>query len=194
MSRDTTLLNLELRLLIVRHGKAQVSEALTAIDEVDLNAIDSRIRVYEENTSKNKPQRRPRKSIEEMIRDVKPDSLDAERLIKKLAHAYENKEFLPEFRDVKRFLQSRRIPIAKFRSRVAALPVVLSVLAQCHTDDLKTLDAKRLVGGSDLGIITDQILGRASDSGTSASRAGPGCAPLPALSALQGLEVPEATH
>ena len=168
MSRDTTLLNLELRLLIVRHGKAQVSEALTAIDEVDLDAIDSRIRVYEENTSKNKPQRRPRKSIEEMIRDVKPDSLDAQRLIEKLAHAYENKEFLPEFRDVRRFLQSRRIPIAKFRSRAAALPVVLSVLAQCQTDDLKTLDAKRLVGGSDLGIITDQILGRASDSGQSA--------------------------
>ena len=170
MSRDTTLLDLELRLLIVRHGKAQVSEALSAIDEVDLDAIDSGIKVYEDedNTWKNKPQRRPRKSIEEMMRDVKPDSLDAERLIRKLVIAYENKEFLPQFRDVRRFLESRRIQVEKFRSRAAALPVVLSVLAELQTDHLQELDANRLVGESDLGIISDQILGRASDSGKSA--------------------------
>ena len=168
MSRDTTLLDLELRLLIVRHGRAQVSEALSAIDEVDLDAIDSGIKVYEDNTWKNKPQRRPRKSIEEMMRDVKPDSVDAERLIRKLVIAYENKEFLPQFRDVRRFLESRRIQVEKFRSRAAALPVVLSVLAELQTDHLQELDANRLVGESDLGIISDQILGRASDSGKSA--------------------------
>ena len=171
MSRDTTLLDLELRLLIVRHGRAQVSEALSAIDEVDLDAIDSGIKVYEDNTWKNKPQRRPsrpRKSIEEMMRDVKPDSVDAERLIRKLVIAYENKEFLPQFRDVRRFLGSRRIQVEKFRSRAAALPVVLSVLAELQTVRLRELDANRLVGESDLGIISDQILGRASDSGKSA--------------------------
>ena len=96
MSRNTSLLDLELRLLVVRHGKAQVNEALSAIDEVDLGDIDSGLKVYENNTRKSKSQLQPRKSIEEMMRDLKPDSLDAERVIRRLAQAYENKEFLPE--------------------------------------------------------------------------------------------------
>ena len=165
MSRNTSLLDLELRLLVVRHGKAQVSEALSAIDEVDLGNIDSRLKVYENNTRKSKSQLQPRKSIEEMIRDLKPDSLDAERLIRRLAQAYENKEFLPEFRNVRRFLESRRIPVS-IRSRAAAFPVVLSALVKLKTHELKELDERRVVSGSDLGIITDQILGRASDSGS----------------------------
>ena len=159
MSRDTSILDLELRLLVVRHGKAQVSEALSAIDQVDLGDIDSRLKVYENNSKKNKPQLQRRKNIEEMIHDLKLDSLDAERLIRRLALAYENKEFLPEFRDVRRFLESRHIPIS-IRSRAAAFSVVLSVLAKLQAEELKGLDERRVVSGSDLGIITDHIMGR----------------------------------
>lgn len=165
MSRNETLLDLELRLLIARHGKTRVSEVLSAIGDVDLTVIDTGIKDYEEKAKRNKTQRRPRKSIEEMVQNANPDSLDAKRLIEKLARAYENKEFLPELREVKHFLESRRIPVAKFRSRADALPTVLRVLAQYELDDLQVLDENRRVRGSDLGIITDQILGRGNDSG-----------------------------
>ena len=165
MSRNKTLLDLELRLLIARHGKTRVSEVLSAIGDVDLTVIDTGITDYEEKAKRNKTQRRPRKSIEEMVRNANPDSLDAKRLIEKLARAYENKEFLPELREVKHFLESRRVPVAKFRSRADALPTVLRVLAQYELDDLQVLGENRRVRGSDLGIITDQILGRGNDSG-----------------------------
>lgn len=165
MSRNETLLDLELRLLIARHGKRRVSEVLAAIGEVDLTVIDNEIKAYEEKAKRNKTQRRRRKSIEEMVRNANPDSVDAERLIEKLARAYENKEFLADFREVKHFLESRHVAIVKFRSRADALPTVLRVLAQYKLDDLQVLDENRRVHRSDLGIITDQILGRGNDSG-----------------------------
>lgn len=165
MSRNETLLDLELRLLIARHGKTRVSEVLSAIGDVDLAVIDSGIKAYEEKAKRNKTQRRRRKSIEQMVRNANPESLDAERLIAKLARAYEDREFLPALREAKYFLESRGVPVAKFRSRADALPAVLRVLAQTRLDDLQVLDENRRVHGSDLGIITDQILGRGNDSG-----------------------------
>ena len=160
MSQVKTLLDLELRLLIAQHGKTQVSEALSAIGEVDLTGIDSEIKAYEDKAKRKNTQPRSRKSIEEMVQDANPDSLDAKRLIEQLARRYENKEFLPELREVKRFLESRHVPVARFRSRADALPTVLRLLAQSTLDDLQALDEKKRARGSDLGIITDQILGR----------------------------------
>jgi hypothetical protein len=165
MNRDRTLLDLELRLLIVRHGRTQVSEALSAIGEVDLAMIDSRVRDHEKKVQKNRLQSGRRKSIGEMIREANPRNLDAERLIGKLARAYERKEFLPELRDVKKFLQSQRHQVAKLRSRATALPAVLSVLAACTDDELRELDEGRWIRGSDLGVITDQILGPVNGPG-----------------------------
>ena len=164
MNEDKTLLDLELRLLIARHGKTQVSEALSAIGDIDVAVINHGIKAYEDKARRSKAQRRPRKTMAEMVRDAHPTSLDAGRLIEKLALAYENKEFLPELREVKRFLESRRVSVTTFRSRVDALPTVLRVLARCNLDELQTLQKKCRPHESDLGIITDQILGRVNDS------------------------------
>ena len=164
MSQVKTLLDLELRLLIAQHGKTRVSKALSAIGDVDLTEIDGEIKAYEDKTKRKNTQRRSRKSIEEMVQDANPDSPDAKRLIEKLAYAYEYKEFLPELREVKRFLESRRVSVAKFRSRADALPTVLRLLAQSTLDDLQTLNEKKWAHRSDLGIITDQILGRGNGS------------------------------
>lgn len=160
MSQTKTLLDLELRLLIAQHGKTRVSKALSAIGEVDLTEINVEIKAYEDKAKRKNTQRRSRKSIEEMVQDANPDSFHAKHLIEQLARRFENKEFLPEFREVKRFLESRRVPVAKFRSRAEALPTVIRLLAQSTIDDLQALDEKKQSLGSDLGIITDQILGR----------------------------------
>ena len=165
MSRDDTLLELELRLLIAQHGKTRVSKALSAIGEVDLSVIDNGIRAFEDRAKRKNGQRSSKKSIEELVHEAKPNSLDAKRLIEKLAHAYENKEFLPELRKVKHFLESRSIPVTRIRSRADALPRVLRVLAQAELDDLQVLNERTRVRESDLGMITDQILGRKDKPG-----------------------------
>ena len=93
-----------------------------------------------------------------MVREADPAPSTA-RLVEKLARAYDERDFLPEFRNVKRFLESRQVATTKFRSRADALPAVLRILAICSPDELRQLDEGRLGAGSDLGLITDQILG-----------------------------------
>ena len=166
MNEDETLLDLELRLLIARHGRTRVSEALSAIGDVDVAGINTGIKAYEHKAERNRAQRRPRKTMAEMVRDAHPKSFEARSLLEELGRAYEGKEFLPELREVRRFLESRGSSATTFRSRADALPTVLRVLALCALDELQALHNKRRDRGSDLGIITAQILGPANQSGT----------------------------
>ena len=164
MSTDKALLDLELRLLIARHGKARVSEVLSSIEVVKLAALDSDVKAYERDSTK-KRRVRSRKSVDEMIRDANPENPDTEHLVRKLALAYENRRFLPGLREVRRFLESRYMSADKFRSRADALPAVIKVLARTEPDELATLDEREETRGGDLGIITNQILGHGGDSG-----------------------------
>ncbi len=165
MNRNQSLLDLELRLLIARYGKTEVAKALSGIGSTDLTAIKAGVEDYEDGAKRSKAQRRTEKSIEEMVREVNPLNPDVAHLLEKLARAYENKEFLPELREVKRFLEARDIPTLKIRSRRNAFPIVLQVLAPCSIDELRKLDEEKRGSRSDLGIITDQILGRSNNSG-----------------------------
>jgi hypothetical protein len=160
MNQDEIFLDLSLRLLVVQHGKMRVTEALSAIKDVDTAVIRSEIETCEDQVKRKIARQRSRKSIEETIRDAKPDSPGAQSVIERLVLAYERKEFLPELRDVRRFLESRLPSPVRLRSRADALPVVVGVLARCGLDELHLLDRRTRARGGDLGIITDQILGR----------------------------------
>lgn len=166
MNQDKDLLGLELRLLIARHGKARINEALSSMEDVDLATLDADVKAYKGRTRKNRARPRPRKSIDEMIQETNPKNPDAEHLVRKLALAYEDRRFLPELREVKRFLESRRTSAAKFRSRADALPAVIKALAQTESDELAMLDERKGTRGGDLGIIANQILGRGNGSST----------------------------
>ena len=166
MNQDKDLLGLELRLLIARHGKARINEALSSMEDVNLATLDADVKAYEGRTRRNKVRPRPRKSIDEMIQEANPENSDAEYLIRKLVRAYEDRRFLPELREIKRFLESRRTSAVKFRSRTDALPAVIKALAQAEPDELATLDERKGTRGGDLGIIANQILGRGNGSST----------------------------
>ena len=173
MNKNDTVLDLSLRLLVAQHGRARVIEALSAIQEVDLDAVRSEIEACGNKARRSKAQRLPRKSLEEEIREAQPVSDEAEVVIRSLVHAYENKEFLPELRDVRRFVEAhsavptKSVP-SKLRSRADALAAVIGVLARCSLDELRLLDRKTRAKGSDLGIITEQILGPGSGYSKSA--------------------------
>ena len=162
------LLNLELRLLVARHGKERVLEALSQIEDAGLGSLEDAIKTFETEfrKPKKKARRRPHKSIQEMVDEANP-APEARELLEKLAKAYEERGFLPELRQAKRFLESRGTSAAKLRSRVGALPLILRELAKCSIADLQRLVDERR-GRGDLGIIADQILGhgRNVDRGT----------------------------
>ncbi len=166
MNQNQTLLDLELRLLIARYGKKKITKALSEIGGTDLPAIKAGIEGYEDGAKRSKAQRRTEKSIEEMVREANPVNPDITHLLEKLVRAYKNKEFLPALQTVRQFLEDRDIPISKkIRSRRDALPIVIQALASCSIDELRELDERKRGGRSDLGIITDQILGHSNNAG-----------------------------
>ena len=166
MNQNKELLGLEIRLLIARHGKARINEVLSSMEDGGLATLHADVKAYEGRTRRDRARPRPRKGIDEMIQETNLENPDAEHLIRKLALAYEDRRFLPELREAKRFLESRRTSAAKFRSRADALPAIIKVLAQTDLDELATLDERKRARGGDLGIIANQILGRGNGSGT----------------------------
>lgn len=158
MARDKALLHLELRLLVARYGSAEVAGALSTIEGVDIAALDSDIRGYAKKKAKTRARRHHEKSVEDLVILTNPPPAVRD-LVEKLAHAFRKREFLPQLRHVRRFLESRRIAVSKFRSRSDALPTLLRVLSEQDADELTALYEGRAGSDSDLGIITDQILG-----------------------------------
>lgn len=191
MNQSQTLLDLELRLLVARHGKDRVAKALSKIEDgehtasdvrrytrrgnewvlttsenIHCRAIEAEVSAYENSAKRNRVKRQLKVSVEDMVREVGPSNSEVARLLSRLARAYEKRVFLPDLQEIQRFLASRGQPTTKrdqpttkVLSRRSLLPTVLRVLAQCSMDELRSFDADKRPGRSDLGIITDQILG-----------------------------------
>ena len=156
------LLDLELRVLVARHGHKRVSDTLSRIGEIDPSALASvaaALEATEKKKSARKRSARVVKSVDELICDLDTVAPAVRELLGKLGHAYEAKTFLPALRQVRHFLEGRGGDGLKFRSRRDALPAVLSALSRLPVEELRLIDTERLDTRSDLGIIADQILG-----------------------------------
>ncbi|MCY4532637.1 MAG: hypothetical protein OXC84_09965 [Gammaproteobacteria bacterium] len=157
------LLDLELRLLIARHGRKEVLETLSEIKEVEVIQLDSDVKTFEVDSRERRAKRgrrRPRKSVKDIILDLDLTDPDIQSLVETLGNAYECKEFLPVLREVRRFLETNGVSTTKIRSRADALPTVLTTLSRRSIEELRVIDAERLDQRGDLGIIVDQVLGR----------------------------------
>ena len=157
-----SLVNLEVRFLLARYGRQRVLEVIANIGEVDLSHIEAALESYEsrdKRSGKLKPV-----NVDALVERLGLDA-DSKALVYGLAIAYESRSFLPQLRDVRRFLASCGIERA-VKSRRDALPQLMQALSRCDADRLRDLaslpdDSRR----GDLGVISDQILG-AERSGT----------------------------
>lgn len=154
-----SLLDLEMRLLVARHGREEVSRTLSRIAHVDVAALDSDLRAFESETRK-KPRRtrRPRKTANELLAKLDIADLQVRKLMQELGTAYEDRKFLPILRDVRTFLEAKGISTAKIRSRADALAVVLNALSQLSASELRALNEERLDDRGGLGMIADHLL------------------------------------
>lgn len=155
------LLDLELRVLVARHGHKRVSETLSRIGEVDPSALVSVAAALDAENKEPARKKSPRtvKSVDKLICDLDPVAPAVRELLGKLGHAYEAKTFLPSLRQVRSFLESKGESGSRLRSRRDALPAVLRALWRLPVEELRLIDMERLDTRSDLGIIADQILG-----------------------------------
>lgn len=161
------VLNLQIQLLLHQHGRKDVIEALAIVEDADLASIQNEIqslrnkrrgKIHGSGNADGRKTRR-RESAKELIKEVQLEP-DAKSLVEQIALAYERKEFLPELRHVRQYLEEAGKDASKLRLRVEALPEVIAVLATCSHDKLKKLVAsfEDTGGRNDLEILASEIL------------------------------------
>ena len=165
---NTQALNIQLTALVAVHGLQRVQKALAGIDDGHVAQLDKVGTAKNERkaTAASSKKARRRKSVDEIIREADIDPT-VRSLVQELAHAYEQKSFLPDLWRVRKFLESEGVEASKLRSRDAALPKVIDVLAHQSHSRLQDLLAESKSSRGELAILTDQILGKPA-RGTSA--------------------------
>ena len=152
-------LEYEVALLLAEYGKEAVLIAFAqklALSQPELESILNQI-------EKEKPgARRARKpAVTDPIEAAAAQHPEKAGRLRIMGERFQNRLFLPELRDVKRFFEQHTQTVGRIKSRQQALPKLLSILADLGVPELDALvETRRGAGYSSLGVISDAILRR----------------------------------
>jgi hypothetical protein len=154
-------LDLEVSLILLKHGKEallqSVARRMQLSDESLRLELDKLLRAEYALSSKKKSATRPFVLDSVLVgREEKADYL------RQLCARFENRTFLSELKDVKRFFDRQGRSAPTWKSRALAQASLFRVLADLDVSELKKLLAQGPAGTevSSLGLISDEILGR----------------------------------
>ncbi len=158
-------LQIELDLLLLKYGEAAVIKALSISIDTTEDELKEKIQVLKEKKLKTPKRPRQQKQPLDIAKEVIKGSSGESQLMD-LAILYQNKQFLPQLKDVKRFLG--RFNINKnIRSRNEATRVVFELLKQCSADELNKFSTDINTNSqSSFAKLADHIMG---DSGSKSS-------------------------
>jgi hypothetical protein len=150
------LIDLDVRLLILRHGKAKVLEALAALGEQTVEEIDRQMQALGQKT---KTKKRAQPELMDLVAEQAGLHPEISEPLRALAVAFENRSFLPQLRDVQRFLDRIGAPHGKLKSRTAATATVIRALAKLGPEELARLSADKSGSDSEYSLLARAIMG-----------------------------------
>jgi hypothetical protein len=160
----TDLLDLELRLLLARHGRDRVIAALARVSDTSPEEIEETLREFERSTSRRRV--KPQKTVRAILADLKIPSKKIFDLVSEAAGLLEAKVIFPNRREVIAFLRKHGIDRSGAKSRREALPQVLRILSSLDEPQLReVLETASRSGESDYALLANKILGK-TQSGT----------------------------
>jgi len=124
MGRD--LLDLELKLLILRHGRTRLLESLAQIENTTPDQLERLISQID--TPQPKKKRKEPLSVDVLVDRLEVVDPERREKILTLSREYDRGRFLPQFRDALRFCHQHGLKV-RAKSRRDLLPRILSVLA-----------------------------------------------------------------
>lgn len=133
-------LELELRLMMIRHGRNRVLAALGRLGPQSVEELEGEIAALGERKAQKKKLRRDRTTAE-LVEEATRSRPEIQALVIPLVTRFENRTFLPQLKDVVRFLDGVGVPHGKLKSRTASLPTVVVALAQRSAEELRELAA-----------------------------------------------------
>lgn len=154
------LLRLHLSLLLVGNGRQEVLRALAELLSCDEGALLERLKEVDKQAgadSKASPRRPVAWSMSELL--AKHPAKAA--LLESVKLRFDNRTFLPELKDVRRFLERNGIATKSLKSRTDALPKVMKTIATYPAGELEAIASRPAEQEySSLGVISDEILKR----------------------------------
>lgn len=152
------LLDMDLRLLLLRYGRERVLRGLTRLSDQNIEQVKQQLNAIVQKKSKPKNKKAP-PTIFDLVTtaaDERPDILEP---LRTLAIQFENRNFLPQLRDVERFLDRMGEQHGKLKSRNAAASAVVRVLARLGREELFKLSAhEKGQGDSDFSLLANAIM------------------------------------
>lgn len=156
------VLNLEVRLLVLRHGRRRLIEALASASEESVEALERQITELE---TRKKASRRTKPAPHDLVAAAFAGSPEAEDRAQSLISKYESRSFLPQLREVERFLEHAGIRHGKLKSRTAALPKVIQALAGMSQSQVaELLEVAAHDRASDFALLANEIMRRDATS------------------------------
>lgn len=161
------LLKLQVRLLLLQHGRKKVVQTLAVLGEQTPEQFESELSAAEERKPTKK---RKVVSVSEAVANAVRERPDAAELLQLLATRYENRTFLPHLKDAQRFLDRSGAPHRKLKSRNEAGVHVITALFRLRIEELRQLAAKSVSskGDSDYALLAREIVGRTGNKQDSA--------------------------
>lgn len=158
-------IDIDVRLLVSRHGRQEVIAALARLVEQTPEEIEQELRALRE-----KPAAVRKKAENQQLIDVAAleshDCTEIAEPFRALAIAFENRSFLPNLRDVQRFLLRAGASAHKPKSRALAGPKVMRALSKLPKEELVELAVRAEPGNeSDYALPSRAIMGVASHNG-----------------------------
>lgn len=150
------LLDIDVRLLLVRYGRNKVLQALARLSEQTVEDLERQLQSIQHKSTK--PKRVP-PSVKELAEAATQEHPEIAEPLRALAVGFENRTFLPQLRDVQRFLDRAGVSHGKLKSRAAAAPTVIRTLAKLPPDSLAQLLVDKTSADSDYALLARAIMG-----------------------------------
>jgi hypothetical protein len=154
-------LSLHLSLLLAQHGEVSVLEALAPLLGCAPAELHEKL-VYVRKIGYASPKKSARLSTGgASIETLFAKHPEKAEVLRKIQARFLARTYLPELKDVRRFLDRHGRPSATLKKRDDSFAIVARELVRLTSDELQSVLSEH--GSSDyssLGVISDQILGR----------------------------------
>lgn len=150
-------LELEVRLLVLKYGYKRVIEALSKAKDVSEHEIQAALSGLER--SKSTKQKRRKRSVSEIAEKYIQTAPEKVELLRELVVRFENKTFLPQVMDIRRFLAPFGIDPKSVKSRDESIAKVFQNLCVLPPSELQSFVAQPLSGDSIYSELTNEIMG-----------------------------------
>jgi len=130
-------IELEIRLLLLKYGKAKILNLIERISEKPVEDLDNKLRNVEK---KQKVKAKDVKILTHDLIDVEiSDVPEVISLVRILISRYENKVFLPQLKDALRFIERTGLECGNIKTRRAATKTVIKALSKLSLEELSRL-------------------------------------------------------